>query len=315
MSQESSDEVRPPSAGSVRVILNPAAGRGQAARRLRAWLPWLEYHCGTPHIVETARRGEAVDLARQAAAEGASVVAAAGGDGTLHEVVNGLVREGRAAPAAVVPLPVGTGCDFARNVGMSRAAPRGGAGLREMNVDVGEVTCEGAEGAVTLCFMNAVNAGATTASALRVNRSAALRALGSAAYVVAGVPELIARPTRRYRLRWQGGTDEGEYLAVSVCNGARFGGGLALVPGARFDDGQLHLGTVAPTGVLGLLRLLAIGYQPDATPRPGVSARAVVEVSIEGAGPVEVDGELPGNLPAGIRCLPGVLRLLLPASD
>lgn len=315
MSQESSARVRPRPAGTIHVILNPAAGRGKAERRLRACLPWLERHGGEPRIVPTTKRGEAVALARQAAAEGAGIVAAAGGDGTLHEVVNGLVRDSVEPRPAVVPLPVGTGCDFARNIGMRRQAPSPTAGIVERVVDVGELTCEGREGRVTRCFVNAVNAGATTASALRVNRSAALRALGSAAYVAAGVPELIARPTRRYTLRWATGQDEGEYLAVSVCNGARFGGGLALAPGASFDDGRLHVATVAPTGLFGLLRLLAIGYQPGTTPRPGVSARAVSEVSIDGEGPVEVDGELPGSLPVRIRCLPGALRLLLPAPD
>src|SRR5438270_445460 len=114
----------------VTIVLNPAAGRGQGARR-RAELEGCLARIGRSissqadvllewEIVETTHAGHGTVLAAEAAARGADVVAAAGGDGTYGEVVNGIVGTG----AALAIIPLGTGNDFSRHIGLGRDLSR-----------------------------------------------------------------------------------------------------------------------------------------------------------------------------------------------
>ncbi len=245
------------------------------------------------------------DAERLAAAADAQVVVAGGGDGTVHEIVNGLL--GAASPARLMALPLGTGCDFSAN--MEAIAADGSQRDLELAIDVGRARF--ADGSARY-FVNAANVGASTASTRRVSKYKLLRALGRAAYVAGGLPEVLSRPTEEYGLAL-GETEARSVrlLSLSLCNGPRFGGGLCLAPESRLDDATLHMAEVEPRGVLGLGRTLLAGFGRGAEPRPGVNVTRCGEILVQGTGDVELDGELPGCLPASFTVLPAALTVLV----
>jgi len=296
----------------ILAIVNPAAGGGRGARRFGPLRGEVELWRGRLHVRTTSRRGDAERLAAKAACDGVDLVVAVGGDGTVHEIVNGILTAECAARPALSVIPVGTGCDFARSLGLparlSAAEPN-----RSVRVDVGRVLCTVGEGERERFFLNAANMGASTASARRVKGSGILKRAGIVAYVAAGIPEVVARPVTRFVVAESGGAASTEHLLnLSVCNGPRFGGGLTLAPQATLFDGELHLARIARGSLLGLLRTLSTGYsQPLHSPR-GVDVRRATRVTVDGDAAIEVDGELPGRLPAEFTVLPGALEVLLP---
>jgi len=296
----------------ILVIVNPAAGGGRGVRRFETLRGVMELWHGRLRVRTTSKRGDAERLATKATADGVSMVVAVGGDGTVHEVVNGILATGSDARPALAVVPVGTGCDFARSLGLppraSAAEPR-----RRVSVDVGRVRCTTGDGRQERFFLNAANMGASTAAARRIKDSRLLKRAGVVAYVAAGLPEVIVRPTTRFVVAEQGAEERTEYLVnLSVCNGPRFGGGLTLAPRANLFDGTLHLAQVGRGSLVSLLRTLSAGYsQPLHTPR-GVQVRRVTGLTVDGDAAIEVDGEIPGRLPAEFTVLPRALEVLLP---
>jgi len=300
------------------VILNPAAGAGRARRGWERVRPELRHWRTEPEVVETAAAGHATELARAAVAAGAGLVIAAGGDGTAHEVVQGLMEAGAGeAGTAFAHLPLGTGCDLATGLGL----PRQPAGLlrrlragRDAWIDVGVAEMAGAQGSARRYFLNAANVGLGPAVARRVKESPRLVKLGKLAYVLASVRELSA--ARPQPLSWR--TDAGEtgrqpVLNLFVCNGPSLAGGMRPCPDASLTDGILH---VAVVGALGRPAAFAqMGRLARGRPFDHPEIRTFTCRSIELEGPaidVETDGEIAGRLPARIAVLAGALRVRMP---
>lgn len=296
----------------ILAIVNPAAGGGRGVRRFELLRGALERWPGRLHVRTTSKRGDAERLAAKAARDGIDLVVAVGGDGTVHEIVNGILAADCGARTALALIPVGTGCDFARSLGLpvpaSVAEPR-----RAVSVDVGRVRCTTDAENKERFFLNAANMGASTAAARRIRDSAFLKRVGAVAYVAAGIPEVLARSSTRLVVAEAGGGERTEHLLnLSVCNGPRFGGGLMLAPQATLFDGALHLARIRRGSLIGLLRTLSAGYSQPLHPPPGVDVHMVTRLTVDGDAAIEVDGEIPGRLPAEFTVLPGALEMLLP---
>lgn len=241
------------------IILNPTAGAGRGRR----WRTLLEAEAAgwrpRPRLLATAAPGDATALARRCVKEGARLVIAAGGDGTAHEVVQGLLQaaeEGGEAPTFGY-VPLGTGCDL----GIALGLPREPSGLLErlrhggdVRIDVGLL--EAADGRpLRRWFLNAANVGLGPRVAERVAGSPRLRRWGTPAYLMAATHALVRMTP--WRLRWEtdgGRTGEGPVINLSVCNGPSFGGGMRPCPEAGLTSGRLHVAVVEPLGVLAALR-------------------------------------------------------------
>ncbi|MFW6079201.1 MAG: diacylglycerol/lipid kinase family protein, partial [Gemmatimonadota bacterium] len=255
-----------------------------------------------------------VDLARAAAERGARAVVAAGGDGTVHEVANGLLvaagRSGRVTPLGVVPT--GTGNDFVKT--LEGGADRGWvydalASNRTRAFDVGRVEWDGA----SEYFVNSMGTGVDVEVVREIERLPHLP--GLVGYLVG-----LLRGLRRFspvplRLRLDGRTLERTVLIVAVGNGPCLGGGFYLCPGARPDDGRFDLCIVNELGALQIARTIPRVLRGTHPRSPGVEIHRARSVEIEArdGGPLafQLDGEL-REAPAARRLRIGIEAGRLP---
>jgi diacylglycerol kinase family enzyme len=266
------------------VIFNPAAGRDQAARRLASLRQRLGNHA---HFVPTQEPGHALDLARQAALDGCRRVVAAGGDGTAHEVANGLLLAQRPDVSLVV-FPIGSANDYAFSLETESGALRPGSACRQ--VDVGLVRVPGGREKFFVCCLGLGLNGAVTLEARRIKwlQGVALYGLATlrALWYHYGCPQMEI--TFDDQPPWQGAT-----LMLSVLLGRREGG-FVLAPEARLDDGlfdYVHAGRLSRLQVLRLLPRLALAGPPRHHPRVRQGQCRRVHLTSEAPLTVHIDGE------------------------
>jgi diacylglycerol kinase family enzyme len=265
------------------VIFNPKAGRQRAARRLAG----LRRSWGN-HVVfwETARPGHAEELGLRAAREGFAVVAAAGGDGTVHEVANGLLRAGRPEVTFGV-APIGSANDYAHSMTFNHSPAAAG---QPRLVDVGRVRDEHGRERYFLCCLGLGLNGAVTLESRRVRRLQ-----GMALYGLATLRALwyhYACPRMTLTLDdnppWTAPT-----LMFSVLLGRREGG-FVLAPQAEVDDGlfdYVHAGALSRWEVLRFLPRVALSGLPANDPRLRIGRCRHVQVRSEAPLIVHIDGE------------------------
>ena len=262
------------------------------------------------------RRGHLGELAREAALGGARLLVVVGGDGSLHEVANGL--DGLATPPDVALIPRGTGGDFARTFGIRddvAAAARIAVEGVTQAVDLGRVTYrawDGHEG--TALFANVASAGMSGAIAQRANDTS--KKLGAkASYLWATFAVFAGWSAVETRLTVDGETRSGPMFDVVVANGRYFGGGMKMCPDALPGDGLLDVVTIGDVTKRDLVLTMPKIYRGTHLPHPKAEALRgrVVTVETDEPVPVELDGEQPGTTPARFEVLPGALRLRVPA--
>lgn len=296
------------------VILNPAAGRGAAARAWPAVRAVLQGAGARVVLAETSRHGHAVELAGAAARAGWPAVVAMGGDGTVHEVANGLLRaaaEGAAMPALGI-VPVGSGNDFALLAGIARdpaeAARRIVSGA-ERRVDAGRVDA-GRVG--DRWFTNGVGVGLDARVAVEANRNRRLRGMGIYLWALARVLRTFRPPVMRVEI--DGEVIERPLTLATVGNGGRHGGGFWICPAARIDDGMLDVCVCDGLGTLRILRFLPKVLRGTHVGESCVHMRTArhVRITSDTPLPVHADGEILSEAAREleIEIAPGCLRLL-----
>ena len=308
--------------GRTWTIVNPAAGGGRAGREWPALAARLRAVNVDFAPCVTCGPGDAVRCARAAVAAGATTIAVVGGDGTLNEVVDGCLTPGPADGSTPLPtlalLPIGTGADFARGLGVGGgdAALATLIGGVERPIDAGRVTFLDAAG--TECvrhFVNVADFGlgpATSEHTPRGNRRFGAAAfLWGALVAIAGYAPAPVRVEIDDVLAYEGPSG-----IVAVANGHRFGGGMRVAPKARLDDGLFDVVILGPVSRRALVTdLLPRVYRGTHLRHPDVhlGRGAIVTVKAAGHFPIELDGEVVGFAPARFELLPGALRVLAPS--
>jgi YegS/Rv2252/BmrU family lipid kinase len=262
----------------------------------------------------TEAPGHAAELAREASMNGADVVVAVGGDGTVHEVVNGLVGPGGApfGNAALGVVARGTGRDFIRSHAIPakpRDALRVIAEGRIRRVDLGEVATDADPEGTR--FANAASAGVTGAIAARTN-GMTKRLGGTPTFLVAAVQGFRAWRNTAIHVQVDGRPYDLTAACVVLMNGHSLAGGMKAARDARPDDGLLDVVLVGDVGAKDLALNLHRVYGGTLGAHPKIEQIKAAEVRVSGADPlpIEADGEIVGETPAVFRCLPGVLALV-----
>jgi len=288
------------------VILNPAAGRGRARK---AW-PRIERALRASgisfEVAATTGPGEAVALARRASGSFDCVVAA-GGDGTVHEVVNGLMRAG--ARAALGVIPVGSGDDFEKMLSPRDAVDRL-LNQTPKHFDIGRIVA----GSELRYFANGMDIGFGAHGAANVARVPRFFT-GFGAYLGALFLTMVRYPKLAVELRVDDGTVERIATAMTAAmNGTTFGGSFRVCPEARPDDGLLDLLVVDAIGRLSILQLVPKILRGAHAGDRRLRMLRAKRVSIASAEPllVEADGELAFREASRlvVDLLPGALRVL-----
>ncbi len=297
----------------MKIILNPVAGRGRGARVEPELRRYLEAEGLDFDLVRTVRGGHAAELAEQAVHDGFESVVAAGGDGTMHEVVNGLMSASGGAEAGTLGIiPIGSGGDFAYTVGVPtdlRAACHRLAHGQVRVVDVGRVTVSG-QG--TRYFDNTVGIGfdgVVTVEALKVKW---LRGLALYLPVVLKTVFLSLKVPHA-TIDYDGQKMVLPALMITVANGPREGGGFLVAPQAQPDDGIFDLCIAAEVSrlvILGLIPHFIQGTHVDREPITMARARRVTISSPDDL-VAHVDGEVLCTEGHQIECeiLPQRLRV------
>jgi diacylglycerol kinase (ATP) len=307
------------------IIVNPASAGGATGRAWPGVASGVRRHFGAFAVAFTARGGEAARIAEREARGGRALIIACGGDGTISEVANGILRSGAGAELGI--LPSGTGGDFRRTLGVPRRTADAARHLRggETRVmDAGRVTFVNEQGGEeSRFFVNVASFGMGGDVIRRVKSreglpAGAARLLGGkVSFAAAALQAALTFEKPAVRVSLDGGPESRMTVAnFCVANARYFGGGMKIAPDAKVDDGLFD---VVAVGDVSALTVLANSYRLYLGTHLGMQevrharARRLRAESASGeAVKLEVDGELAGLLPATFEILPGALRVRCP---
>lgn len=295
----------------VVLIVNPTAGRGKAGRQVPEIKRLLGGAAAGWQWQFTEKSGDAAALAHLAATSGTRLVVAVGGDGTLHEVMNGVLGTG----ATVGLIPYGTGNDFARALGLygslETACKALVSGTVKM-VDVGVIDGTGTGGPRHFLVLAGTGYDARTAQTV----NSGIRFLsGPLAYVWGAIRTLVTFKPFTLTLTLDDAAPRTlRAMFVSFANAETTGGGMKIAPGAVVDDGFLDVCLVAEVSKPTLLYNLTQIFSGRHLLSSAVSMHRVKSLTVDAdpPQPLLVDGEVVGTTPATVHILPGALPFLVP---
>jgi YegS/Rv2252/BmrU family lipid kinase len=306
------------------LVINASAGRSKDLRTtVHALVQALEQNGVQANAVLTTATGEAQLIAADAAATGYDAVFACGGDGTVHEVLQGLV--GTKAALGVVPL--GTANAFARNLGLSLdpvKALQQQLSFESRAIPVGEARYTAAGSEVTRHFI--VMAGAGPDGALVYRLLAGKRSkLGRSVYYAHSLRLFLTRSFPPFRVDYRR-SDSGEWVERRgvgiICSRVANLGGIfsPLATGGSVSESDLLLSIVKPPARIGLPAWFAFSHVRLNTQNPWLEQARVSEFRCTPLEPIhrihaELDGEWIGHIPMSVRLLPQAISLLMPKHD
>lgn len=308
-----------------RVILNPYAGRWSAQERRQEAELALQAVGIDFDLVATSGPGHGSQLAAQAVQDGCSLVISAGGDGSVSEVVNGLLegwQPGKELPTLGI-LPLGTANDLVANLGLPADLPGAArviAAGKSRCMDVGKVSFAedsgGEAGMRSRYFDNNSAIGLEPTVTLIQQRNTWLK--GTIRYLLSAVMAVMQRPVWQARVEWEGGHYEGPISLVTVGNG-RVTGGFYMTPHANPYDGKLTFVYAYVAGRLEMLSILPKAMKPgkgNYVEHPAVHELESpwIRITTQRPTPVHADGEIQSTTVTRIeyQVLPGVLPVLVP---
>jgi diacylglycerol kinase (ATP) len=271
----------------------------------------------TGEALLSERPGELGALANRAVEDGADLLVVVGGDGTVHEVVNGLLSSATAERVELAVLPRGTGKDFVRSLRI----PQNLAGALELArdgraraVDVGRASYTAWDGSeIQAYFANFAGAGISGAIARRANRSS--KALGGRISFFAATLAVFARwSSADITAEIDGVRRSGQMFEVLVMNGDYAAGGMWVTPEAEPDDGQFDVLLIGDVTKTDFVRTFPKIYRGKHLSHPKIEVLRGRTVQVESGIPLPIvlDGEQPGTTPVRFEIVPRALRVRAP---
>jgi len=290
-------------AREIAFLINPAAGKGKGERTAAIVLPRLREAGFSVRSLAGRDADEALDLARQCAADGVESVVVCGGDGMVHIAVQALAG----TDTNLGIIPAGTGNDVARHLGISRSDSKAAAdvviGSHVRTIDLARVGAKH--------FVTVLAAGFDSKVSERANRLTWPK--GQMRYNLATLAELRVFKPLSYTLEMDGEVRQLDAMLVAVGNGPSFGGGLRITHGAEIDDGWLDVVIIKPMSKLELVKTYPKLYTGKHVTHPQYEHHLVRSVTVAAQGIVAyADGERLGSLPMTVDIAPNALRVLAP---
>jgi len=311
------------------VIANPKSAGGSTRGKWSAIASDLRTHFGPFNVAFTKGPGDGTDLARSAGEKGRTFIIACGGDGTINEIANGILQSGKDVELGI--FPSGTGGDFRRTIEMpdeNREAARALKNGETKRIDVGKVTFIDHSGKqAERYFLNVSSFGLAASIIERVKGSTSLSWLpldsvrGRASFALSTLQEVIALGPTAVRVKIDD-KDERTLQTINFCiaNARFFGGGMKIAPEAKLNDGFLdviNIGDIRTAKIILNAYTLYRGTHLDLREVKDTLAKKIEARPLHDDQEVhiEIDGELPGKLPATYEVVTGALRVRVPRSS
>ncbi len=297
----------------VKVIVNPVAGASTTYRKWPKISSFLR-HIGLPFEFQyTEGVGHAIELAREAANNGCQFLVAVGGDGTVHEVANGVLLSKDLSEATIGIISTGTGGDFIRSAGIDRDYIKACSSLTSAKrrlIDVGVVEYYNDGQRNKRFFINSSGIGFDAAVAEISNQLPKFLG-GTIPYIIGLLRSMIGYKNKSVTISMNNRIETKRILSLVVANGCYFGGGMRVAPLAFIDDGLLDVISVGDMGKLELLRALPTIYKGTHINHPKVETTKTTQVKIESFEKfsVHADGEFLGEGPVSFGLIPSALSV------
>ena len=281
----------------IRVILNPTAGHGNGLRLLPSIEAALTRHALDYDLVRTGYPGHAVELTAQAIRDGVELIVAAGGDGTLNEVVNGLMQSKLSGghPPTLGVLCAGRGNDFAGSIGIPEDIDSACKLLKlgqSRLLDVGRVT--GGIHPEGHYFINCVGVGFDAVATIEVAKLP--RWGGFLSFLIAILKTIfLYNHAPLATIEYGDKIIKQRSLMISMMNGRRLGAGFIMAPDSKPDDGLLDLCIAEQVGPLQIIRMVPLfmkGTQASQKIIKTGKAAAIKIEALDGPLPAQTDGEI-----------------------
>jgi YegS/Rv2252/BmrU family lipid kinase len=238
----------------VKIILNPMADMGNAWRVARDLRSITEEHGGVDWS-GTVYPGHAIDLAKQAGEQGYEMVIAMGGDGTVHEVVNGLMKIPAEKRPVLGVVPVGSGNDFAHGLKASRKPTESLTRALDGEASTVDLCLMTDEHGRTEYFDNTLGIGFGAMVTIRSHRIPLIR--GFLMYLISVIQTIILDHNPMHmQIETDSETWEKNVIYLILCNGPREGGGFLVAPDAKIDDGIIHYAMITDVSRPMMLRIV-----------------------------------------------------------
>lgn len=297
-------------------IVNPYSGNGKTQKNWPVILKTLKKNNIDIEYSFTSGQGKGIDITRQVLDSGYKKFIAVGGDGTINEVLNGLMFEGEEKLKGIelAILDNGTGSDFVRTINQKTGVNefiKILQGNKSIMVDVGRVDFESFDGTKKRrYFLNAANIGIGAEAVNRVNQGS--KALGSKVTYYAGtVRTFLKYENINLTCRINQEEIKGPICGIVVCNGRYIGGGMQIAPQAQIDDGYFDVIVLQDISKIKFLTLLPLIYSGKHTLIENISMYRCKSFSLSSEDYLllETDGEIPGISPSTFEIIPECLNL------
>ncbi len=286
-------------------IVNPSADHGKAIVLWSKIEDVVRQEFPDSVVEFTKKPGDATEIARRAAESGYEVVVSCGGDGTLNEIVNGIIGTG----IKLAVLPLGTGSDFGKTIGIREFNSTLASIKRNQPELADAAVVELADGSKRY-YLNSFEAGFGADVMTYVNKH---KKFGKRSFMIGIVATLIRLRRFTGKIIIDGTNFSDETIEIIVANGKYFGGGMLASPNSNIMDGILDVHVLTPITRLRTILQLKELIDGSYIEKGHSIEHQGKEVELKFSGiTIEVDGEVIGKTPAKVRVLKGAVALLTP---
>ena len=307
------------------VIVNPKSAGGATRNRWSQIASDLRSHFGPFRVAFTKRQGDGIELAKKFVESGRRLVIACGGDGTINEVANGIIESGKDVELGIIPA--GTGGDFRKTLGFSTSMREAAKQLRDGQtniMDVGKVTfLDHDDKEVSRYFLNVASFGLSASINSRVKEKGEFQWIpnetvrGKTKFALSTIQEILDTEFKTVNVKMDNKEEKSlNTINFCVCNSRFFGGGMKIAPDAKINDGYLDIINI---GDINTAKIMLNGYRlyngthvnlPEV--KTTLAKKIIVTPTDKTDIHIEIDGELPGKLPATFEIMPNALKIRVP---
>jgi YegS/Rv2252/BmrU family lipid kinase len=269
----------------------------------------------SPEVYETKYAGHAVDLAEVFTSKHYDLILAAGGDGTISQIVNGMLRNDYEKLPVLGIIPLGSGNDFAAMLGLKPEGHVIAELIRQWKtrlIDVGKIECLDEQGNTVVRYSNNVcSVGMGPATVQRLERLP--RWMGATIrYYLSVIDTFLTNPVGRLEIKTEATKWQGKARVIAIANGISFGNKIYIAPDAKPDDGTFNTFIATNMPLLKFLYVLLKVKSRIKLVDNAIHYGTASEVTITATSPawIESEGELAGLLPAHISVERGRIRVL-----